>query len=180
VKKTEIEDAVGEAMASRHWELKSLCRLPKAYVREIPVTPAYVPGVIRRSESVYLITGYVGIIHQKFEKIYVERAIATGSDLKRQSSFCLGLDIANFDVLRGLRYIKYENWQREVTEFCSALAQLLEQMPHDEAALKIVLQRHEVVGMALEKFVPYGQNEKFAALEQFLNAATSADELSRN
>lgn len=173
MKKKDIELAMLHSMKSFHWEFKSVCQLPKAYLREVPITPVYVPDVVRRSETVYLISGYVGLVSQKFEMAYASCSTLVDVVPRSRPRFCLGLDIANFDVLRSLRYIEQGLWDRKVIEFCTILAELLEKFPHDSEALKGIFRQRKLVGVELDKFVPYGQHLKFAAMESFITKSVT-------
>jgi hypothetical protein len=160
-----IEETLRQRMKILHWDWEKVYGLPRAYLRKIPVTPVFIPNVIRRSNFVYQLSGYIGVICLPFEASWNCR---TNSSPTGPNNFCLALDIANFDMLRAKQLIKSEDMQRDVDGFCESLANFMELMPHDEQALKVMLQGRVISGIAPEKFVVYGQSEKILALKKYL------------
>src|SRR5882672_3303141 len=109
--------------------LSFLLRPSQIVSEEQLVTPYYLAGSIRRtSDGRYSLGGSIGVIHQEFEEIWMERE----ENRARGNALGTSLLIANIKELSDLGYVRPETFKDEVDRFAAALCEFLGKMPQNE------------------------------------------------
>jgi hypothetical protein len=164
MRKSDIDLVLKAEFKARSWCLERVARLPPAFVQPTTVTAFFQPRVLRRSEALYLIDGYIGVLNREFENHWLQNRPNT----PKRNQHCLVLNIANVDVLRANHWIDAIGWETSLAKFLQIALAQLEQLPTDEESLRLALERDVLMGLPLEKFVLPGSEEKISGLKAFV------------
>jgi hypothetical protein len=161
-----VLEAIQVSMEAQGWPLQSLCGLVPSYAKDTLVTPYfYCTDVLRRPLASYLVDGVIGVVHQGFEKFWMENPARE----PKEPGFGVLLHIANFRELGGKRYIPCDvPFAKEVDTFCAAVANILGQMPADEQQLIAAFEKDELYGFRVDAFAGYSHRKKFQAFKEFV------------
>jgi hypothetical protein len=166
--KSDLELRLKHHFSTRKWELERIARLPAAFVHPTPVTPFFQPRVLRLTASHYLIDGYLGTLHRKFEA----RWIASNPESSKVNSHCLALNVANIDILRAAQNIDIEEVEKGISRFCASAMRQLEILPDDAASFESAIERGVLMNMPFEKFLIHGREKKLSCLKLVLVSDT--------
>jgi hypothetical protein len=164
-KKSEVEKYLSNILLANHWRRQSICELPSAFCRNIDVSPVFMPNVIRRKVGSSIVDGYVGVVCQPFERLWLSK-----KKPNLTNRYCMMTNIANISQLLNHSSVDDNSIEEGVQTFSSQLSMLLEALPHDLISLEHVFRQNEMAGMPLSEFVLYGQEEKFSMLKDFINS----------
>jgi hypothetical protein len=160
-----IENAIRSSMQEKGWSLRSVCNLNPAFVREAMVTPYFRCSELRRTASGgYAIDGIIGVIHAGFEESWGKQA-----DEGSPGSGAM-LNIANVRELSEKSWILADADVSAVEPFCSAMAEVLEQLPGREEDLVKAFQANRLYRFELNQFAGWAHREKFFAFKEFVRA----------
>jgi hypothetical protein len=156
-------------MKARGWPTISLCGLPLSYARDMTVTPYFsCSSIAPKPYGKYTIEGAVGVIHQGFEANWMKK----GDRKPREPGFAVVLDVLNLPALRKKRHISPDSQlEVDVESFCSAVADVLDRMPHDERELVAAHEKNELYGLPWSAFSGYAYRTKFQAFQEFISRA---------
>jgi len=149
--KKDIEKTFKLIMEQHHWSLCRLCYLPKAYVRDIPISPYFVPNIQRTGTS-YFFGGYLGMLHQQFEHDWLSEHPIPRTPRGMANWPCLTLHIANIAALETVGYLHPNNTEEGIREFSEVLISLIESMPHDLLSLGKAVRDNTLIGLPLNTF----------------------------
>ena len=171
--KRDIEQELSRNLEAHHWSLSRLCAIhPPAFARNIDVTPAFIPNIIRKAGGVYLVNGSLGLICQKFERKWISRS-DPGKHESSINRFCLVSNTSNVPELLGTSYIHGNQPRRDLDAYLASLNSVLERMPHDMSSLASIFRGEQLLGLPLETFVAYGQEDKFKQLREYVLSETA-------
>lgn len=167
-----IVRAMNATMRAQGWPLLALCELPLCYSKDLAVTPYFLCSEISpRPDGKYAISGSIGVIHQEFEKLWLQNV----DRQPKMSGFGVVLDILNLRELRQGRYVSIgAQLEAQVDDFCAAVVGHLAGMPHDERELISALERNELCGFPLKSFSGYAYRSKFTAFWEFVSQLQSS------
>jgi hypothetical protein len=146
------------------WQLEIISRLPAAFVRSTDVTAFFQPRVLRRSEHLYLIDGYVGVVNREFESDWIRSNLRP----RNSNTHCLAMNIANIDPIRAEQYINTMDMETQILAFTTSTTHFLETLPNDAARLLEALERGKLADIPLEKFAIHGRDRKLAELVSYI------------
>lgn len=166
-----IVRAMNSMMRAHGWSLLALCELPLCYSKNLAVTPYFLCSEISlQPDGKYAITGSIGVIHQEFEKLWVQKA----ERQPKSPGFGVILDLLNLRELRQKRYVAAgAELEAQVNEFCTVVVDYLARMPHDERGLISAFENNELCGLPLKAFSGYAYRSKFTAFWEFVSQLRS-------
>jgi hypothetical protein len=162
--KRSINAALDLNFAHLHWQRMRLCYMPPAFVRDIDVSPFFLAQPLRRPSGYYVMSGYLGLVCQPFERAYFAQHGVPRTSGRPWNPIWLASHIANIDSIRECGLIQSEN---DVQVLCKHVATLLEQLPHSLADLRNSLNEGRLLGQPLSTWNP-AQPEKLEALIAYL------------
>jgi hypothetical protein len=163
--KKKIKLWMSAALESAGWQLLDLHALPPSYAKDAPVTPYFwCSGILTRPYGKYLAEGWIGVIHQEFEKTWLENP----NREPQKQVHCMGLHLGNFKELVPKMFIPGDPNPDDVAEFCTAVAQILSDFPSDEMQLVNALEANKLRGFPFNAFAGYSYRIKFDAFVEFL------------
>ena len=166
--KESIEQLLRQLLEEQHWQLRRVFGFPPLFMRQLTVSPFYLPRIVRRSSDLYFVDGYIGMIHQKFEQLW---GSLTNYKTER-NSFALALNTANISAVANRAYIHSCDFDSDIRELCLAVANMLERLPHDELSLRSSFEHFNLGGISLDKFgPPLASENKFNKLKTFVLSA---------
>jgi hypothetical protein len=165
VRTSDVQTCLESYFLARGWQRERVAKLPQSFVRQTLVTPFFQPRILRRSETCYLIDGYLGVLHREFECQWVASQLSP----LIVNSYCLALNIANIDALRSTQRVAQNTLPSDSLKFGSVVLTLLDKLPSDETALSTAFDRRVLMDLPLEKFVIHGRTEKLLQLERFIS-----------
>jgi len=112
-----------------------------------------------------MVQGYLGVLHREFEKNWMSAKRGV-NDLALDNKYCIILNTQNIDDLYKLSYLEY--FEDDLDGFCKEVSNLLDKILEDIACLREVFAQNELAGIELEKFVGYGQRDKFEEFKLFV------------
>jgi hypothetical protein len=164
-KKNPIVEKLTAAMLRRGWPFQTLSGLPDAYMRDELVTPYFYCSYVRpKPHGAYVIDGAVGVVHQGFEKMWMQIAEKT----PRENRFCVVLDIANVTKVSQCKALRGVDLGAEVENFADAICSFLESMPQNQSDLIRSFRCGSICGIPTKNFSGYSAREKFCAFDEFL------------
>jgi len=163
--KQEIELELRRKMSGYGWHWQKLCGLLPSFSRDLSVTPAFIPHIFRERPTMYVIDGYIGLIDRKFEERWIEMGHNEGDTVTNR--YCLLLNTSNLVRLLRVSRIHETSWQEDISTYAMHISALLEEMPHDGAALADAFRCDHLVGVELVKFTALGEERKFLAFRRY-------------
>lgn len=175
--RAQVNRRIQTQMGARGWSLLSLWGLPASYLRDAPVTPYFhCSSISLRPYGDYVIEGAMGVIHQGFESAWLRNEARAPTD----PGLGVLLNIANFEDLREKRHIEPGGGSdSQVDQFCVAVVEILDSMPHDDHSLIAAYKSGLLAGAPLKAFAGYAYRSKFSAFEDYLGhlAASTSQHL---
>ena len=162
--KASIDRAIAHELDARGLKKKSICGLDSAFVLDFDVCPYFLPRVLRKSSTLYVIDGVVGLVDKKFERVWLEN----NKPQSNKNKFCFVLNIANVPDLLSVQHISEAAYEDSVVRFCRAVSDFLSAMPRDEASLAEGFRVGELCGIPIHKFSGYAFRAKFEELKIFV------------
>jgi hypothetical protein len=136
--KKKIKLWMSAALESAGWQLLDLHALPPSYAKDAPVTPYFwCSGILTRPYGKYVAEGWIGVIHQEFEKTWLENP----NREPQEQVHCMGLHLGNFKELVPKMFVPGDPNPNDVAEFCTAVTQgWLDRIPAPSATEAAMLE----------------------------------------
>ena len=157
--------AIQNSMESFGWPLRCLCTLFPCYAKETLVTPYFHCSHLARRFGSYRVEGYIGVIHQGFERIWAKRYPGDPSE----HAFGVVLYTANFSELGETSYIAYEGpYEKAAEAYCAAVVTILDRLPTNEDQLFDAVEKDDLGGKRVDAYSSWGYIGKFNAFKEFV------------